>query len=290
MQIVRTTSEMAALAAQWRKDNKTVGLVPTMGALHAGHISLVDYAKAECDIAVASVFVNPSQFGPNEDFDKYPRTEAADIEKLEAAHCDVAFIPSPAEMYPEGFCTWVNVTAAPADRLEGKLRPIHFQGVATVVLKLFNLTQATKSYFGQKDFQQVQVVKRMVNDLNVPVEIIRCPIVREPEGLAISSRNRYMSDAETEEALCLSRALKKAKELACTGEYTVAQIADAMREIVSEPKDASVDYAILVEGENLDPVPETDVVKPELWQDKELVALLAVRIGTTRLIDNEVLL
>ena len=130
----------------------------------------------------------------------------------------------------------------------------------------------------------------MVNDLNVPVEIVRCPIVREPEGLAISSRNRYMSDAETEEALCLSRALKKAKELACTGEYTVAQIADAMREIVSEPKDASVDYAILVEGENLDPVPETDVVKPELWQDKELVALLAVRIGTTRLIDNEVLL
>ena len=289
MQIVRTSSQMADLAAQWRKENKLVGIVPTMGALHAGHISLVTAAKAECDIVVATIFVNPSQFGPNEDFDKYPRTEAADVEKLEAASCDVAFIPSAKEIYPEGYCTWVNVSGAPADRLEGKLRPVHFQGVATIVLKLFNLTQASKAYFGQKDFQQVQVVKRMVQDINVPIEIVRCPIVRETEGLAISSRNRYMSDEETQNALCLSSALNKARELVQQGNCTVATIVDAMTQIIAQSKDASIDYVILVEGENLDPIPETEVIKLEQWQEKELVALLAVKIGSTRLIDNAIL-
>lgn len=289
MQIARTVEEMCQITAQLKKEQKTIGYVPTMGALHAGHISLVNRAREECDFVVASVFVNPIQFAPNEDYEKYPRMEADDLKNLEEARCDAVFMPTPEDMYPPGFCTWVSVKGSPADRLEGLLRPGHFQGVATVVLKFIDIIGPDKVYFGQKDFQQVLVVKRMVEDLNVQTEIVRCPIVRESDGLAISSRNRYLSEEERKSALCLSKALTCAKQRFEQGLFNAMQIEEEMRQIIEGVANSDINYVVLVDGSNLQPVPTYKIIKPEFWVGRELVALVSARIGSTLLIDNCIL-
>ena len=197
---------MRAVVRELQHAGKSVGLVPTMGALHQGHLSLVRRAKSDCDVAVATIFVNPTQFAPHEDFSRYPRTLESDLAALAAAKCDLVFVPSREEMYPPAASTFVEPPQV-AQPLEGVFRPGHFRGVATVVLKLFNIIPADKAYFGQKDFQQALVIQRMVADLNVPVQVVVCPIIREPDGLAMSSRNRYLSPSERQQGLALSRAL-----------------------------------------------------------------------------------
>ena len=211
--VLKTIAETQSAIAQLRAAGKRVGLVPTMGALHAGHLSLVQRAKAECEVVVATIFVNPTQFAPHEDFGKYPRTWEADLDLLASAACDFVFAPRPEEMFPSDFSTYVEPPAVAAP-LEGVCRPGHFRGVATVVLKLFQIVPVAAAYFGQKDFQQALVIERLTADLNLPIQIVVCPIVREPDGLAMSSRNRYLSPQQREQALGLSRSLRAARELA----------------------------------------------------------------------------
>ena len=212
MVILRTQDEIKSYSLEMKKAGKVIGLVPTMGALHEGHLTLMREAKAKTDVVIASVFVNPVQFGPNEDFDAYPRDFEGDCQKMEKAGVDAVFHPTPEEMYPDGFCTYVNVEGEFTKKLCGGQRPGHFRGVATVVTKLINLARADKAFFGQKDAQQVCVIRRFVEDLAIPVEINMVPIVREESGLARSSRNMYLSAKEKEAALVLSRSLNKAKE------------------------------------------------------------------------------
>ncbi len=261
-----------------RKEGKTIGLVPTMGALHFGHLSLAIAAKNETDVSVVSIFVNPTQFAPGEDFDKYPRTLDADLELLSQIGTDFVFAPSASAMYPAGFDASAHVGGI-AKILEGECRPTHFDGVATVVLKLFNITGANIAYFGQKDFQQVAVVKKMVADLNVPIEIDMRPIIREKSGLAMSSRNQYLSAEERGQALVLSKALDKAEEAIRSGVRDVATLYDEMRRVIETAPSAKIDYLY--------------VADPETLQEMERVAgnvviLLAVRVGATRLIDNRI--
>jgi len=254
-------------------------MVPTMGALHEGHLSLVRASKAECDYTVVSIYVNPSQFGPREDFAKYPRTLPADLDMLATVNTELVFAPSSEEMYPSGYCTWVEVGAV-AEPLEGQCRPGHFRGVAGIVLKLLNIVQPEAAYFGQKDYQQVLVIRRMVDDLNVPVEIRICPIVREPDGLALSSRNRYLSPAARKQALVLWKSLQLAGELVAQGERNVENIAARMRNVILTAEDASIDYVVLVDPETLQPVNTIT---------GRTLAALAVKIENTRLIDNSIL-
>lgn len=280
MKIFRTVADMQAYAAEVKKAGKVIGLVPTMGALHEGHLTLMRAAKAKCDVVVASVFVNPTQFGPNEDYEAYPRRFEEDCKKLESVGVDAVFHPEPAEMYPEGYCTYVNVEGDITHKLCGAQRPIHFRGVATVVTKLMNITRADEAFFGQKDAQQVVVVRRFVSDLNLPVHINMVPIVREESGLARSSRNAYLSPAEKEAALVLSRSLRKAKAAYDAGEKN----ADALKKIVTaeiqnEPM-ASIDYVDLFSFPALLPIETVD---------QESLLAIAVRIGKTRLIDNVIL-
>jgi pantoate--beta-alanine ligase len=253
-----------------------VGLIPTMGALHEGHLSLVKAARAKSDIVVATIFVNPTQFGPNEDFSKYPRTLDADLQVLAAAGCDWVFVPEREAMYPPGASTMIEPPAV-AQPLEGVCRPGHFRGVATIVLKLLNLIPATAAYFGQKDYQQVCVIQHMIRDLNVPIEIIVCPTVREPDGLAMSSRNRYLSPAERQQAVALSQALNEAHRLIKDGERDAAKVCAAMRNILSSAGIERVDYATVAHAESLGEVDQ--IAGPT-------VALIACFVGTTRLIDN----
>lgn len=262
-----------------RKEGKKIGLVPTMGALHFGHLSLAIAAKNETDVSVVSIFVNPTQFAPGEDFDKYPRTLDADLELLSQIGTDFVFAPSASAMYPAGFDTSVHVGGV-AKILEGECRPTHFDGVATVVLKLFNITGADVAYFGQKDFQQVAVVKKMVADLNAPIEIDMRPIIREKNGLAMSSRNQYLSADERGQALVLSKALDEAEAAIRSGVRDVAEIYDAMRRVIETAPSAKIDYLY--------------VADPDTLQEMERVAgnvviLLAVRVGATRLIDNRII-
>ena len=268
--------EMSDRVDALRRQGKKIGLVPTMGALHLGHLSLAIAAKNECDVTIVSDFVNPTQFAPNEDFDKYPRTLNADIDLLAKIGTDFIFAPSPEAMYPRGFDATVGVGGV-SRLLEGRFRPTHFNGVCLVVLKLFNITRADVAYFGQKDYQQVQVVKKMVEDLNVPIEIVMEPIIRERDGLAMSSRNRYLSDDERKEALVLNKALEKAEELIKGGERESAVVYDAMRQIIETAKDATIDYMHIGDPKSL--------VEMERIAGN-VVVLLAVRIGATRLIDN----
>lgn len=268
--------EMSERVDALRRQGKKIGLVPTMGALHLGHLSLAIAAKNECDVTIVSDFVNPTQFAPNEDFDKYPRTLDADIELLSKIGTDFIFAPSASAMYPNGFDATVRVGGV-SQLLEGRFRPTHFDGVCLVVLKLFNITRADVAYFGQKDYQQVQVVKKMVADLNVPIEIVMLPIIRERDGLAMSSRNRYLSDEERKESLVLSKALDKAEELIKGGERESAVVYDAMREIIETAKDATIDYMHIGDPKSL-------VELERITGD--VVVLLAVRVGATRLIDN----
>lgn len=269
---------MSSRADALRRQGKKIGLVPTMGALHLGHLSLAIAAKNECDVVVVSDFVNPTQFAPGEDYDKYPRTLNADIDLLSKIGADFIFAPSPADMYPRGFDATVHVGGV-SKELEGAFRPTHFDGVCLVVLKLFNIARADVAYFGQKDYQQVQVVKKMVEDLNVPVQIDMRPIIRERDGLAMSSRNQYLSDEERKEATVLNKALDKAEELIKGGERDASAVCDAMRAVIATAKDAQIDYVRIADPRSLREMERVT---------GDVVALLAVRIGKTRLIDNRV--
>ncbi len=277
MKVLSTIAEITAYTAELKKAGKTIGLVPTMGALHEGHLTLMRAARADNDVVIASVFVNPIQFGPNEDYDKYPRMFEADCAKLESVNVDAVFHPDPAEMYPQGFCTYVNVDGDFTRKLCGASRPGHFRGVATVVTRLMNLSRADRAYFGQKDAQQVCVIKRFVNDLNIPVEVVMVPINREDSGLARSSRNAYLSDTEKQQALCLSRSLRKAEAAFAGGEKNVAALLKIVRdELAAEPA-ADVEYVELYDFPTLEPIETVE---------KESLMAMAVRIGKTRLIDN----
>jgi pantoate--beta-alanine ligase len=274
--VVTTVAQLREALAVVRRADKKIALVPTMGALHAGHLSLVRAAQAECDCAVVSIYVNPSQFGPKEDFQHYPRTLENDLALLADCRTDLVFAPSNEEVYRPGHATWVEPGSL-AERLEGACRPGHFRGVATIVLKLLNMVQPDAAYFGQKDYQQALVLRRMAADLNVPVELRICPIMREPDGLALSSRNRYLSPAARQRALVLCQSLQLAAEMVNRGERSAQAIAAQMRERIETVADAQIDYIALVDPDTLQPV--------EIIAGRTLAAL-AVRIENTRLIDN----
>jgi pantoate--beta-alanine ligase len=257
---------------------QTVGFVPTMGALHAGHLSLVDAARADCDLTVASIFVNPTQFGPHEDLNRYPRDLDQDLRRLGELGCDLVFVPSIKEMYPDGYDTSVDV--GPLGReLEGEIRPDHFRGVATVVLKLFQIVPANVAYFGRKDYQQSLVVQKMVGDLNVPIEIRVCPTIREPDGLAMSSRNAYLSGDGRRQALALSRSLQLAERLASNGERDVRRIREKMLEQI-RAVGVEVQYIAFVADGTITPVATLD---------GPTTVAIAATVGNTRLIDNVLL-
>ena len=276
MKIVETIAEVREQVKQWRKEGLTVGLVPTMGYLHEGHKSLIDRAVAENDRVVVSVFVNPMQFGPSEDLESYPRDMDRDAALCEKAGASLIFHPDPSEMYHKDFSSFVDMTTLTGG-LCGKTRPFHFRGVCTVVSKLFNIVVPDKAYFGQKDAQQLAVIRHMVSDLNFGIEIVGCPIIREEDGLAKSSRNTYLSAQEREAALILSKSLAKGKEALKAGEVDAAKIRQIiLDEIATEPL-AKVDYVEVVDWNTLEPV--------ETVKEPVLVAM-AVYIGKTRLIDN----
>lgn len=276
MNIATTVEQAKQTVRQWKAEGLTVGLVPTMGYLHEGHESLIKRAVAECDRVMVSVFLNPIQFAPNEDLTTYPRDFDADTVLIENAGADLVFHPEPSELYAPDACTFVNVEGITSE-LCGKTRPTHFRGVCTVVSKLMNISQADRAYFGQKDAQQLAVVRRMVRDLNMNVEVIGCPIVREEDGLAKSSRNTYLSPAEREAALVLSRAVREGQRLMKEGERDAKTILSAMRAIIEAEPLARIDYVEMVSWDGIKPV---DVATSSV-----LVAM-AVYIGKTRLIDN----
>lgn len=281
MKLVKTVAEIREEIAAAKLAGKTIGLVPTMGALHEGHASLIKAANMENDFVVVSVFVNPTQFGPNEDLEAYPRTLDADCKLAESMGADIVFAPSAKEMYPSEDMTWVEVTGNVTKVLCGRSRPIHFRGVTTVVSKLFNLAQPDRAYFGQKDAQQVEVLKRMVKDLFFNLQLRIMPIVREADGLAKSSRNTYLSASEHEAALVLSRSLKKAQERFAAGERDAAVLTEAVRvEIAAEPM-SDIDYVEIYR------LPELQPVDGPLTGSNLLA--VAVKFGTTRLIDNVIL-
>jgi len=276
LRVIATAAQMQAEALALRRAGRRLGLVPTMGALHEGHLSLVRSARERSDVVVATIFVNPTQFGPHEDFANYPRTLEADLQALSAAGCDLVFVPEQNEIYPPGSSTLVEPPAV-GQPLEGAFRPGHFRGVATIVLKLFHLIPADAALFGQKDYQQCCVIRHMVRDLNVPIEIVVCPTVREPDGLAMSSRNRYLSPAERKQALALSQALTEAERLMAEGNRDAAQISRAMQAVLAQAGIERIDYATIVDSETLSGL--TTIAGPA-------VALIACYVGNTRLIDN----
>ncbi|WP_033170692.1 pantoate--beta-alanine ligase [Selenomonas sp. ND2010] len=280
MKILRTVKEIQAYAKEMKAAGKKIGLVPTMGALHEGHLTLMRKARETCDIVIASVFVNPVQFGPNEDYEAYPRRFEADCEKLASVPVDAVFHPEPEEMYPNGFSTYVTVEGEITNKLCGAQRPGHFRGVATVVTKLINLARADEAFFGQKDAQQVVVIRRFVEDLNLNVHINMVPIVREASGLARSSRNQYLSAEEKEAALVLSRSLKRAEEAYEHGERNVEQLKRVVKNTLRDEPMAAVDYVDLYSFPGLTPM--NTVAEPALLA-------IAVKIGKTRLIDNTIL-
>jgi pantoate--beta-alanine ligase len=280
MQVLTRRQEIFTAVTRWRREGKSVGLVPTMGALHAGHLSLVEAARRECDQTVVTIFVNPTQFGPHEDFQRYPRDLNADLEKLRPLGVNLVFAPPLEEMYPPGETTRVEVGSV-AEPLEGQFRPGHFRGVATVVLKLFNAIPADVAYFGQKDYQQTLVVRRMVADLNVPIRIAVCPIVREPGGLAMSSRNVYLSPDDRRRALVLSQSLNLAEQMVADGERNPATILAQMRERFAQAGVDRIDYIALADPETLAPVTQIR---------GGTVALIAAHVGKTRLIDNRIIM
>ena len=276
MHLVTSIKEIRTLVREARALGKSVGLAPTMGALHEGHLSLIRQAKRQCDVVIVSIFVNPTQFGPNEDYDRYPRLLDRDFDLLDSYNVDAAFAPSIDEMYPEGFQTFVD--PGPMARLyEGSVRPGHFRGVATVVIKLLNIVQPDMAYFGQKDFQQTIVIRRLVEDLNLHVRLIFCPTVRERDGLAVSSRNVLLSPDDREAALAISRSLARAEEIVHAGECKTAKILTEMRRILKGEPRLALDYAAIVNPTCFEPVDRVTT---------GAVALVAARTGSVRLIDN----
>ena len=281
MKLIHTVAELRDEIAIAKSLGKSIGLVPTMGALHEGHASLIKAANQENNFVVVSVFVNPTQFAPNEDLDAYPRTLEADCALAEKVGADIVFAPNPQEMYPSANDTWVEVTGDVTKVLCGRSRPIHFRGVTTVVAKLFNLAQPDRAYFGQKDAQQVEVLKRMVKDLFFPLQLRIMPIVREADGLAKSSRNTYLSPAEHNAALILSKSLKMAQEMFAKGERNSTKIVNAVTEFIKTEPMSNIDYVEIYS------LPELQTVA-EPMTGSNLLAV-AVKFGTTRLIDNIVL-
>jgi len=279
MGALHNVSEMRIRSRSVRARGSRLGLVPTMGALHEGHLSLVRAAKSKSEVVAASIFVNPTQFGPNEDFTRYPRDLDRDLSLLEREGVDMVFVPSVEEMYLQQSVTWVTVEGL-SDRLCGKSRPGHFRGVATVVAKLFNIVEPDIAFFGQKDAAQVAVIRRMVRDLNIPVAINVCPIVRESDGLALSSRNAYLSPEQRRDALVLFRALMRARELFESGERNPAALIEAAKNVFAGSPAVRLDYIEIVDPDELTPLTTID--------HPALVAVAAF-VGNTRLIDNIVL-
>jgi pantoate--beta-alanine ligase len=267
---------MKEAARQARADSHVIGLVPTMGALHEGHLSLVRLAKKECSRVYASLFVNPKQFGPNEDFAKYPRAFASDEAKFALLGVEALFAPTPEEIYPPGFLTYVTVDGI-GDRLEGRSRPGHFRGVATVVLKLFEIVQPDYAYFGRKDAQQVCVIQHMVRDLNLHVQIVVCPILREPDGLALSSRNAYLGAEERHAAIVLYHSLQAAREKLAAGSRDTLELQNTMRSVFEKEPLAHLDYAEVVSADGFEPTARVS---------RTSYVLVAARLGKTRLLDN----
>ena len=276
MQIVSTISEVRKVVKEWKKEGLTVGFVPTMGYLHEGHASLMERARLDCDKVVASIFVNPMQFGANEDLDSYPRDLEADAKLCESIGVDLVFHPEAEEMYADGFCSFVDMDGLTKE-LCGKSRPIHFRGVCTVVSKLFHIVTPDKAFFGQKDAQQLAVIRRMVKDLNMDVEIVGCPIIREADGLAKSSRNTYLNEEERKAALILSKTIRLGEKLAEEGMTDAKALVGAMKENLEKEPLAKIDY---VEAVSMDTIEKVDKIEGNV-----LVAM-AVYIGKTRLIDN----
>jgi pantoate--beta-alanine ligase len=276
MEIIRTISWMSQLAREFRVKERVVGLVPTMGALHEGHFSLIRSAKSECAPVVISIFVNPKQFGPSEDFQKYPRAFDADRAALENLGVDYLFAPTPEEMYPRGFRTTVAVEGL-SEKLEGRSRPGHFQGVTTVVLKLLEIVQPNRAYFGRKDAQQARIIRQMALDLNLGTQIVVRPILREPDGLALSSRNVYLNADERRAATALYRSLEATRREITAGERNPAHLLVALRRVIDAEPAVALDYAEIVDAETLEPVVSL--------RGKCLI-LLAAKVGKTRLIDN----
>lgn len=276
MKIVESPHEAYAHIDHWRREGLRIGLVPTMGALHEGHLSLVRRSKQECDISIASIFVNPTQFGPHEDFSRYPRTLEADFKGLHELGTDLVFVPQQSGLYAEGFSTYVHPPLV-AKPLEGVHRPDHFRGVTTVVMKLFQILPATVAYFGQKDYQQVAVIRRMVEDLNVPIRVETCATIREADGLAMSSRNRYLNADQRRAALSLWTALSKAQSMLDEKIREVRQLEKAMESELYRNGAERIDYARIVDATTLG---DLEIV------DRPAVAIIAAHVGQTRLIDN----
>lgn len=279
MRIIESIAEMQQAAEGWRCDGKRIGLVPTMGYLHEGHLELMRSLRPQCDVLVISIFVNPAQFAPNEDFERYPRDLERDIRLASAVGVDIGFMPQVAEIYPEGYQTYVTVTEVAAP-LCGRSRPIFFRGVATVVAKLFHMVKPHVAVFGEKDFQQLVTVRRMVQDLNMEIEIIGHPTVREADGLAMSSRNAYLTPEQRPKAVRLNQSLRRAQALVQGGEQAGEVILNKVREVLDEDNDVRIDYAELCDPATLQPV--TRVEGPTLLA-------LAVHVGVARLIDNAIL-
>jgi pantoate--beta-alanine ligase len=279
MKILSSATDTRSAVRAAKKQGKLVGFVPTMGALHAGHISLVRAAKSRCDFVAASIFVNPTQFGPNEDLARYPRTFEADRERLQAEGVDLLFAPSVEEMYPAGAVSFVIVKGI-SDRLDGRSRPGHFHGVSTVVAKLFNIVEPNVAFFGQKDAAQAAIIKRMVRDLMFPVEIVVQPIVREADGLAFSSRNLYLSPEERAQALVLSRSLSEVEARYRAGERNSSKLIEVGRKAFASQPAVRVDYIEIVDPESLEAVASAETGS---------LVVVAAFVGTTRLIDNVVL-
>ena len=274
MQVTKTVEETRKQIKQWKKEGKTIGLVPTMGFLHEGHASLIRKCREQNDIVVVSDFVNPTQFGPNEDLEAYPRDFERDSKLCESLGADLIFAPSPEDMYhdPHAFQSIDTLS----ETLCGKTRPIHFKGVCTVVTKLFHIVAPDRAYFGEKDAQQLAIIRKMVKDLNFDIEIVGCPIVREEDGLAKSSRNTYLNDKERQAALCLSRAVKTGKEVIYTG-ADAKEVLNPMKAIIEAEPLARIDYVMMVDALTMQPIEKAD---------RDVLVAMAVYIGKTRLIDN----
>lgn len=279
MNIISDIAAMQQTASRLRREGKTLGVVPTMGYFHEGHLSLMRRARAECDAVIVTLFVNPTQFGPHEDFSSYPRDFERDCQLAEAEGVDILFTPTTEAMYPNGYETYVQVEKL-TQPLCGASRPGHFRGVTTIVAKLFNITQPHRAYFGLKDYQQCKVIEKMVKDLNFDITIVPCPIVREPDGLAMSSRNAYLSPEERQAASSLNRSLRHAEEIVRQGERDTRIVCDEVEAMIAAEPLAQIDYVEVVDAETLQPI--------EKIEQKTLVAL-AVKIGRARLIDNTVL-
>ncbi|MCR4803297.1 MAG: pantoate--beta-alanine ligase [Lachnospiraceae bacterium] len=276
MTVATTVKEVREQVKAWKKEGLTVGFVPTMGYLHEGHQSLIKRAVAENDRVVVSIFVNPMQFGPTEDLESYPRDLEKDSALVEATGANLIFHPEPEEMYTDGFCSFVDMSVL-TEELCGLSRPIHFRGVCTVVSKLFHIVTPDRAYFGQKDAQQLAIIKRMVLDLNMDIEIVGCPIIREEDGLAKSSRNTYLSTEERKAALILSKTIKLGEEMVKNGETDAAKVVDAMKKNIEIEPMAKIDYVKIVDAMTMQQIPTID---------RPILCAMAVYIGKTRLIDN----